>query len=387
MQDPQAELPPTPTDTPTIAAERIHLQMPVDVRSASLAVLAVLATVYTLYWAKAVFVPIMLGVIISYALTPAVDRMQRWHVPRSLGISILLVIALGGIGATGYSLADDVAEVVESLPAAAQKLRQSMRKSRSAPASPIETVQRAASELEEAAEAGSEPRPGRGVTRVQIEKPRFNIRDYLWSGTLGLAEFIAQAVAVIFLVYFIVAAGDTFRRKLVHIAGPTLTRKKITVQVLDEINQQIQRYLMVQIYTSVMVGVATGLAVWALGLERALVWGIVAGVLNLIPYIGSLIVAGALALVGFLQFGQLNVAVQLVGASLVIHTISGNLIAPLMTSRACRMNPVVIFVGVLAFGWLWGIWGLLLGAPLLMAIKTVCDRVDEFNPVGELLGA
>ena len=231
------------------------------------------------------------------------------------------------------------------------------------------------------------PRADRGVTRVQIEKPRFNIRDYLWSGTLGLAEFTAQAVAVIFLVYFLVASGDTFRRKLVHIAGPTLTRKKITVQVLDEINQQIQRYLMVQIYTSVMVGVATGLAVWAIGLERAVVWGIVAGVLNLIPYIGSVVVAGALALVSFLQFGQLNVAVQLVGASLLIHTIFGNLVAPLMTSRACRMNPVVIFVGVLAFGWLWGIWGLLLGAPLLMAIKTVCDRIDELNPIGELLGA
>ena len=284
MRDPKPAQPPTTPETPDKPPDRVLLHMPVDVRSASLATLAVLATIYMLSWAKAVFVPLMMGVIISYALTPAVDLLQRWRVPRALGISLVLALVLGGLGVTGWSLADDATALVESLPDAAQKLRLSMSKTRSAPASPIDQVQRAASELEEAADAsGGEPRANRGVTRVQIEKPRFNIRDYLWSGTLGLAEFMAQAVAVIFLVYFMVASGDTFRRKLVHIAGPTLTRKKITVQVLDEINQQIQRYLMVQIYTSALVGIASGLVVWALGVERALVWGIVAGVLNLIP--------------------------------------------------------------------------------------------------------
>ena len=149
MRDPSRHSRPPASDTPDKVPDRVLLHMPVDVRSVSLAVLAVLAVVYTLSWAKAVFVPLMLGVIISYALTPAVDRLQRWRLPRSLGISLVLAVVLGGLGVTGWSLADDATALVESLPDAAQKLRQSLRTTRSAPASPIDQVQRAANELEE----------------------------------------------------------------------------------------------------------------------------------------------------------------------------------------------------------------------------------------------
>ncbi len=388
MQD--GNPPPADPSTPSeVANQRIHLHMPVDVRSASLALIALFATIYTLHWAQAVFIPLLLGLVFSYALSPAVDRLQRWGLPRSLGISIVMIAVLSALGGTAYSLADEATAFVESLPGAAEKLRRSVRTStRNAPEGPIDKVQRAATNLEQAAEesAKAAPPPSQGVTRVQIEKPKFNVKDYLLSGTLGLVAFAAQAIVVCFIVFFLVSAGDDFRRKMVKIAGPRMSQKRITLQVLDEINTQIQRYLMVQIHTSILVGVATGLAVWALGLERAAVWGVLAGVLNLVPYIGSAVVAAGLALAGFVQFGTIAAAAQLAGASFLIHVISGNLITPLLTSRACRINPVVVFVGVLAFGWLWGMWGLLLGAPILMAIKTVCDRVDEFKPIGELLG-
>ena len=108
--------------------------------------------------------------------------------------------------------------------------------------------------------------------------------------------------------------------------------------------------------------------------------------LNLVPYLGSIVISGAAALVAYLQFGTSGMALAAGGASLLIHTLSGNLLTPWLTGRASQMNPVVIFVGVLAWGWLWGIWGLLLGAPLLMVVKAVCDRVDDLKPVGELLG-
>ena len=109
-------------------------------------------------------------------------------------------------------------------------------------------------------------------------------------------------------------------------------------------------------------------------------------VLNLVPYLGSIIVSAGAALVGFLQFGTLGMALLIGTASLVIHTLSGSLLTPWLTSRASRMDPVAVFVGVLAWGWLWGIWGLLLGAPLLIVIKAACDRVDALHPFGELLG-
>jgi len=378
-----------PSDPVEPEAEPVQAHMPIDVRSTSLAVLALLASVYALHWASAVFIPLLLGLMFSYALSPAVDRLQRWHIPRALGAAVLLIAIVGGLGSMGYSLSDDAGALVETLPDAAQKLRESMRATRGAPEGPMEKVQKAAAKLEQAAEESvtAAPPATKGVTRVQIERARFNVKDYLWSGTLGLVGLAGQAMVVFFTTYFLIASGDSFRRKMVKLAGPTFSKKKITIQLLDEITEQIQRYLVVQIFTSVLVGVATWVVFLWIGLERAAVWGVAAAVLNLVPYLGSIVISGGAALVGFLQFGTLGMALMVGGASLVIHTLSGNLLTPWLTSRASRMNPVVIFVGVLAWGWLWGIWGLLLGAPLLMAVKAVCDHVDDLQPIGELLGA
>ncbi len=370
------------------APGRVHVILPVDVRSVSLAVIALLACVYTLQWASAVFIPLLLGVMLSYALSPAVERLQRWRLPRGIGAAVLLLGLVAGIGSVSYSLADDAGALADSLPDAAQKLRESVQSPRGAPESSIDKMQRAAAKLEQAAEEGvaKAPPAAKGVTRVQIERPRFNIRDYLWSSTLGLVGLIGQAMVVLFVSFFLLTAGDRFRRKMVKLAGPTFTKKKITIQMLDEITAQIQHYLMIQVFTSVLVGVATWLSMWWIGLQHAAVWGIVAAVLNLVPYLGSVATAGGLALVGFLQFGTLEMALLIGGVSLFINTLEGNLLTPWLTGRASRMNPVVIFVGVLAWGWLWGIWGLLLGPPLLMVLKAVCDHVEDLQPIGELLG-
>ena len=369
--------------------QRMMLHMPVDVRSVSLAILAVLAVIAVLRWASPLFIPLMLGLMFSYALTPLVNWFERrLRLPRSLGAALLLVALLGALGGTAYALSDQANAVVEALPNAARKLGDAMRQQRNAQPGALETVQKAAAQLERAAEeSGGATAAGRGVTRVQIERPRLNIKDYLWSGTMGLMSLVGQIVIVTFLTYFLLISGNTFRRKLVKIAGPSLRIKKITVQALDEINWQIQRYLLVQLGSSVLVGIATGLAVWALGLNNAAVWGIAAGVLNLVPYVGSILVTVAAALVAFLQFGQVNMALWVGGSSLAINTLEGYLLTPWLTSQASRMNPVAVFVGVLAWGWLWGVWGLLLGIPILMAVKAVCDRVDDLKPVGELLGS
>jgi len=173
----------------------------------------------------------------------------------------------------------------------------------------------------------------------------------------------------------------------VKLAGPTLSRKRITLQALDQINDQIQRYMLVQLFTSVLVGLATWLCFLAIGLEHAAVWGIAAGVLDLIPYVGSVVIAGGSALVGFLQFGTVEMALLVSGVSLVIHFLEAFLLTPWLTSRTNKMNPVAVFIGVLAWGWLWGVWGLLLGVPILVIIKAICDRVEDLKPVGEFLGS
>ncbi len=382
---------PKPEGMPTLGVTRdrsgtVVLHMPVDVRSASLAVIAVIGTVFTLRWASAVFIPVMLGVMFSYALSPLVGRLVRWRIPRVLASALLVSGLVGGLGGTFYSLSDDASTLIATLPEAAQKLRNALRPERGQRNSAIETVQKAAAELEQAAHEGTEIRAPRGVMRVQIERPKFNIQDYLWTGGMGLISFLGQALAVFFIAFFLLASGDTFRRKMVKLAGPRLSQKKITLEMLDEIAEQVERYLLVQVFTSVLVGIATGVVFMLMGLEHPVVWGVAGALLNLIPYVGSIATAAAAALVAFLQFGTIEGALAVSGASFSIHAVSGYLLTPWLTSRTSRMSPIVVFVGVLAWGWLWGIWGLLLGIPILMAVKAVCDRIDSLKPIGELLG-
>ena len=361
----------------------------VNLRSTSLVVLAALASVYVLHWAAAVFVPLLLGLMFSYALTPAVNRMVRWHIPRLAASSLLVLGILAGIGTMAYRLSDDASAMIEAIPEVAQKLRRIIEGHRSdGAAATINKVQQAAAELERTAEASATPaaRTSRGVTKVQIERPRFDVKDYLWPGALGLAAGVGQATVVVFITFFLLVSGDTFRRKMVKIAGPTFGQKKITLQALDEIDAQVQRYLGVLVITSAIVGVVTWLVFLWIGVERAAVWGVASFVLNFIPYLGSIAVTGLSALMGFVQFGSVEMGLLVGGASLAVHTVVGYILTPWLTSRASRMNPVAVFVGVLAWGWLWGVWGLFLGVPILMAIKAVCDRVDDLKAVGELLG-
>jgi predicted PurR-regulated permease PerM len=365
------------------------LRIPVDVFSFSLALLAVLAVVFVLQWAKAIFIPLMLSVMISYALSPPVNLMQKWRIPRAIGAALLLLGIVGGTGSLVYSLSDDAVRLIETLPDAVQKIRLARFHERGTSESTMKNVQKAATELEQAASETGAPAPAapRGVTRVQVEKPKLNVKDYLWMGTKGAVGFTGQLTMVLFLAYFMLVSGDTFRRKLVKITGPTLSKKKITLRVLDEITEQIQRYLLVQIFTSILVGVVTWLVFLWIGLEHAAIWGIAAGVFNAVPYLGPVIVTGGTALVAFLQFGTIGMALLVAVSSLVITSLEGYLLTPWLTARASRMSPVVVFISVLFWGWLWGVWGLLLGVPIIMIIKAVCDRVEALEPIGELLGA
>ena len=379
-----ADVHPTPLGSPVTAPLMLH--MPVDVRNLSLALLALFASVALLHWASAVFIPIMLSLLLTTALRPAVEMLRRWYVPRWLGAGVLLVAIVSGLASAAWSLSDGAAQLVDSLPVAAKKVRDNLR-ARTSGASPLDNVQKAATQIEQVATESSTATPARrGVQRVVVERQPFNIRDYLWSGTVGLMSALGQLTVVVFLTFFALASGNLLRDKLLRIAGTSLERRKVTIHVLQDITGQIQRYLLVQVFTSLLVGVATGLAYWALGLENAAVWGVVAGVLNLAPYIGSALVTGASALVAFLQFGTLDMALAIGGASLVIHALVGNLLTPWLTSRTSSMSPVAVFVSVLAWGWLWGLWGLLLGIPVMMAVKAVCDRVEDLKAVGELLG-
>jgi predicted PurR-regulated permease PerM len=379
---------------PTVVSEApVPAAQPVAERGArywrmnvAVGVLAVIALVAALYLARAFVVPLLIGILASYALHPLVDWLEAGRVPRSVGAALVLAIVVGSFSWLGFSTSGDATAVIERLPEAARKLRQDLSTARAGAPSALQNMQEAANEIEGAAtDAGAKP-GARGVVAAKPSEPTAWLRDYALAQSALLFTVAAQAPIVLLLTYFLLVSGTHFRRKLMGFVGPSLARKKDAVLILEEIDVQIQRYLLATIVSNALVGVCTWLAFEALGMEQAGVWGVAAGLLHFIPYLGPVLIALVSGVAAFLQFGSLLSAAAVAGVSLLVAGIIGFVFMTWLQSRFARVNAAVLFIALLFFAWLWGVWGLLLGAPLVAIAKVICDRVESLKPAGELLG-
>jgi predicted PurR-regulated permease PerM len=372
-------------------------QQAIQISSLAMNVLAVLVVILVLQYARMVLIPIVLGVLISYSLAPFVAAFQRMRVPRAIGAAVAVVLLVAALGVSVYTLTDQAMAIVSDVPAAAQRVREQMRATRHAPGGALQKVQEAATEIDRAAQEASAPTPAEqqaarqttaqtGVQKVEVVQPAFRATDYLWSGGIGLLGFAGQFVLVLFLVYFLLVTGDLYKRKVVKIAGPRLSQKRITVQILDDINLQIASFMRVQVFTSFIVAVATAFALWSFGVQQFIVWGLAAGVFNSIPYLGPVLVTSGLGVVTFMQFDDLLKTAYVCGVAFAITSLEGFLLTPALMGRAAQMNPVAIFIGLLFWSWVWGLWGTILAVPMLMMLKAICDHVEDLQPIGELLG-
>jgi len=351
------------------------------------AVLALIALVAALYLARAFFIPLLIGILASYALRPAVDWLGKCRVPRAAAAALVLAAVVAGLSWIGFSLSDDAAAMAEKLPEAARKLRQGLSEARTGGPTALQNMQEAAKELQGAAsDAAGAAKPAPRASAARDAAPAAWLNDYLIAQS-GLAmTVLAQAPIVLLLAFFLLAAGDHFRRKLLQLVGPSLAARKDAVRMLEEIDTQIQRYLFSTVVTHALVGTATWLAFEALGVDQAPVWGVAAGVLHFIPYLGPVLMALSSGLVAYAQFDSLLSALAVASASLAVAGVVGMLFTTWLQSRFARVNAAVLFIALLFFGWLWGIWGLLLGAPLVAIAKVVCDRIESLHPAGALLG-
>lgn len=370
----------SPGMTPAAGRRPPAPRMPTPSLRGGIYLVAALLALFALHFAREVFIPLALGILISFALSPVVTWLQRRHVPRPLGAALLLLFLAGLLGFGTYTLSDNAAALVQDLPRAVRMLQERLKQNDVARA-PIERVQEAADAFRGPAATG-----GRGAQSKTPAPPPINLREYLWWGTKNLVAAGTQLVIVFFLVYFLLASGDLYKRKLVKLVGTSPEQKKMALAILDEIQQRIERYLLVLLVTGLLVGVTTWLAFLWLGVNNAAVWGLAAGVLNGVPYLGPLLMVGAAALAGFLQFESVSMAAIIAGTSLTITALEGYALLPWLTGKASHMNAVAVFVGLLLWGWLWGAWGFLLAAPILMVIKVISDHVEPLRPVGELLG-
>jgi predicted PurR-regulated permease PerM len=385
-----------PAGSPTgeeLGAEHGDLRLPVHVnaRGLTLGVIATVAFIFGLQWAKNFFVPLLLGIFIAYTLSPVVRWLERWHIKRAIGATAVTALILVGMALTAQRVQGEFLNIVDELPTLTHKVTKVLTDGSDGP-STIQQMQAAAAELEQAAaNAGGAKRaaPPRRAPPPAAQTPgggNFRVMDWLLAGSVGLASFISQATMVVFLVFFLLLAGDTFKRKLVKLTGPSLTQKKVTVHILEDINTSIQNYMFMLLVTNVLLALLMWVALRLIGLENAGAWAIFAGVAHIMPYFGPLLITSATGLVAFLQFESLRMAILVAGASLAIATLVGMVVTTWMTGKIAKMNPAAVFVSLLFWGFLWGMWGLLLGVPVVVVIKVVAERVEGMEVIAELLG-
>lgn len=348
-------------------------------------VIAVGVGLLLLHWSKNFFAPLLFGILVSYSLRLPVNALERKRLPRALAAAIMLCTVTALTASVGYMLRGDTLKLIEQLPGAASKIRSHVRGNPSMGAGPLAKIGRAATELEKAAtEAAGGTAPAR-IPPSQGNSFGF-VKQFLLVQTTSAMITLLQVASGLLVAFFLLTAGSAFRRKLTRHAGPSLARRRATVDMLNEIDAHIQRYLLVTIATNVLIGLVTWGVLAALGVERALLLGAVAGLFHIIPYAGAALAATAAAVVAMLQFSDLWQVGLVVASVLGIATIIGLGVTTWLQAYTLRMNSAVVIVGLLFFGWLWGAWGLFLAVPLLAVLKTVADRIPQWHLIAEFLG-
>ncbi|MGE5668238.1 MAG: AI-2E family transporter [Betaproteobacteria bacterium] len=364
------------------------VRVPAQARGIAVTVLAVIAVACVLYLAQTFFVSLLLGILIAYTLSPLVAYLERVRIPRAAGTLIVMMGVMSALGFGAYSLRGQMQTIIEQLPEAAKTLSSALARLGTDPAGSMRKVQNAAAEVEkatgQAAEGASIPR--KSATHVVIDQPGFTLSHLLLEGSRSALGFLGQAVMVLFLAFFLLAGGDTFKRKLVRLTGPSLSNRKITVKILDDIDASVQRYLFMLLVTNALVALLAWVTFRWIGLENAGAWAVAFGVLHVIPYLGPGVAAAATGMAAFMQFESFPMALLVGAASLVIATLVGTFVTTWMTGRIAKMNPAAVFMSLLFWGWLWGIWGMLLSIPIVVIAKVVSQHVEQLKPVAELLG-
>lgn len=376
-------------ESPSTEAVETATVAPASVRGLAATIVFGAGALFVLREAGAFAAPILLAVLLAYALEPFVAAFARARLPRPLAVvATYVVVALALVGCARVAKRQAVA-FVKDLPntVAAIKdatLRSDRREGAAAPGGAIHNLQRAATNLQATVDTVA-PVQHDGVKRVAVADP-FDLRDYILSAWTSIVGAGAQLLITAVLTFVLLLGGDQLRMKLVDVAGPRFDRQILTIDVIRLIDRQIQRYLVARVAISLIVCGATAAAMWWLGVRQPLVLGAIAGILNVLPFIGPTIGVAVCAVVAFIQFHSVETTLAAGGAAGLVALLEGNLITPWLTSRAGELNTVAVFVSVLFWGWMWGVWGLLLAVPIMIAIKAAADHLEPLQPFGELLG-
>ena len=332
----------------------------INMRSMSLITLTSIATLYFIDWAQAVLLPLVVAVI----------------------------LLIGIIAGASIPLKQEAMAMLDKIPVAIEQFQQNEASRPKDGESMMEKAQSAAKKIEATAspDQGNEDASRSGATPVRVVDEPLEIKDYVLQGSPAALVLISQCFSALLLVYFVLAIGSLYRRKIVKISGPSFARMRKAARIMNEFHRSVRQFLFVMFVGAVFVGVLTWLAFLALGVEQAGFWGVLAGVASAVPYLGPFLVLMGTGVAAFIQFGELEMSIIVAGTSLAITSVQGYLLTPWLTSHISSLNAVAIFIGLLFWGWLWGPVGLVVATPILMIVKSLCDHVVNLRPVGELLG-
>lgn len=344
-------------------------------RTVALTGLFLLALFYTLYFARSFVLPLVLALLFNLLLVPLVNGLHhRLRVPRGLGALLVLVLLGGALGYGVRALAEPAADWVERAPRSLSRIEAKLRPLRE----PVERVTEATEGIEKLTRVDEEGRPPR---EVQVERAPPLIERLFERAR----EVVVGAVMMLVLLYFLLVSGDLFLRKLVRVL-PTLDDKRRAVEIARRVQGDLSRYLGTITAINFVLGFAVWLAMYLLDMPNPMLWGAMATLFNFIPYVGALAGVTVIAVVSILTFDS-ELAWALPPLTYFALTAAeGYFLTPMVLGRRMRLNPVVILLGLLFWGWLWGIAGAFLAVPLLVAFKIFCDYLETLEPLAEFLG-
>jgi len=337
--------------------------------------LVVLGAIAFLYFSRPVVLPVVLACIAGITLKPLIRWLSYCHIPAGLSAAVVLCLLVAAIGIGVFQLGRPAMTWMKEAPQHMTELRQRLQKM--APgAARISQAATAVNDLGATAEEKNAEQMK--VPTVEIKTSRFP-GIFNWTGT-----FLVGVGETLVLLYLMLASGDLFLQKLVHVM-PTLHDKKRAVEISHEIQQNISNYLFSVLLINIGLGIVVSGGLYWLGVPNAAMWGALVAVLNFVPYFGPVAGILLLAAVGLLTFDTLWKGILPPAWYLLLHLLEANLITPILLGRRFTLNPVVIFVSLIFWTWLWGVPGALLSVPILVSIKVVCDHVPTLSFVSEVL--
>ncbi|HKT59726.1 MAG TPA: AI-2E family transporter [Gemmatimonadales bacterium] len=343
----------------------------VEVRSIAVTGLLVLAILYTLYFARAFLLPIVLAVLLDFLLSPVVRTLKRAKIPEPAGAALVLLALLAGAGFAGYSLVGPAQEWMAKAPQTLAKVHGRLRDLRQ----PVEQVTKTAEQVEAATEVAKS-----GPQEVVVRGPRLSER--LFGTTQSL---LTGALETLILLYFLLAAGDLFLQKLIKVL-PQLRDKKKAVAIARETEASISTYLVTVAMINLALGLVVAMVMTVIGMPNAWLWGTLAGIAEFIPYIGATILLATLTMAGLATFDSLAHGLMVPAAYLTVNLLQSQVMTPMILGRRLTLNPVAILVGLVFWWWLWGVGGAFIAVPLLATFKIFCDHIESLAPIGEFLG-